>query len=140
MNDTFEMPPQALYRFFDGSDVLLYVGITLDLPVRLKHHSVHKPWWTEVSRIDVEHFESQIEVVEAERAAIIAESPKYNLVHNAHRRPRDLVAIELRKSGRTWPQIQKELGVSARTMRRIAERLRKAGLVPRNPTRLVSQP
>lgn len=74
--------PHALYRFFDRSDVLLYVGITADLPKRFKDHRKEKPWWTQISTIKIEPHESRSAVLEAEAEAIRTEQPLYNSTHN----------------------------------------------------------
>jgi len=74
--------PHALYRFFDASDVLLYVGITVDPGARFKKHRGDKPWWSEVDRIDIEHFETRRQAEIAERTAIKEEQPLHNVVHN----------------------------------------------------------
>lgn len=74
--------PHALYRFFDRTDVLLYIGISVNLPARLRQHSGGKPWWLTVARISVEYYPSRDEALAAERAAIKAERPLFNDVHN----------------------------------------------------------
>jgi predicted GIY-YIG superfamily endonuclease len=81
---------QALYRFFDADDELLYIGITSHLPGRVSEHEGEKPWWTDVERVSVEHFATREEVIEAEREAIRTEGPKHNISHNpqAERLPR----------------------------------------------------
>jgi hypothetical protein len=72
----------ALYRFFDSEGVLLYVGITLDPGARWKSHSKDKPWWLEVASVTVEQWPSREMVLQAERAAIISEHPKHNVIYN----------------------------------------------------------
>jgi predicted GIY-YIG superfamily endonuclease len=74
--------PHALYRFFDRTDVLLYVGITMDLPARVGQHQKDKPWWVEVHHISVEQFESRSAALAAEERAIKEEGPLYNSTHN----------------------------------------------------------
>jgi predicted GIY-YIG superfamily endonuclease len=74
--------PHALYRFFDQSGELLYVGITMDLPARMGNHRRDKPWWTDAAWIGIEHFDNRAAALEAERMAIKAETPRYNVVHN----------------------------------------------------------
>jgi predicted GIY-YIG superfamily endonuclease len=74
--------PQALYRFFATDGALLYIGISLNPGHRWKQHQADKPWWTEVATITVEHHDSRQSVAEAERMAIKAERPRYNMTHN----------------------------------------------------------
>lgn len=71
-----------LYRFFDASERLLYVGISLSAIQRANQH-LAKPWWPEVARMEVEHLEvSRTEIEAIERQAIIAEKPIHNVKHN----------------------------------------------------------
>lgn len=72
----------VLYRFYGDGDALLYIGITMNAPARFGQHRDDKPWWGDITRIDMEHFNSREEVLEAERAAIVAERPAHNVVHN----------------------------------------------------------
>lgn len=74
--------PHALYRFFAADESLLYVGITCDVGRRWDRHSRDKPWWTEMARSTVEHFDTREAVLAAEEAAIRAEKPRYNIRHN----------------------------------------------------------
>lgn len=79
-----ELPakPHALYRFYDRTDVLLYVGISLDLPARLRKHKRDKPWWLEIANITIEPHESRADALAAEAIAIETERPLYNDQHN----------------------------------------------------------
>lgn len=74
--------PHALYRFFAPDGMLLYVGLTMDPTTRWKNHAKDKPWWCHVANITVEHFGDRVTVLAAERAAIIAEKPVWNVQHN----------------------------------------------------------
>jgi GIY-YIG catalytic domain-containing protein len=74
--------PHALYRFFAADDSLLYIGITNDLGARFTGHSGDKDWWVAVVRVAVEHFPDRRSVLDAERAAIVAEKPRYNVQYN----------------------------------------------------------
>lgn len=74
--------PHALYRFFNSTDVLLYVGITVDPGARFKKHGGDKPWWGQVDRIGIEHFATRADALDAERKAIKEEKPLHNVVHN----------------------------------------------------------
>jgi hypothetical protein len=74
--------PHALYRFFDRSDVLLYVGITIDIGARFKKHQSDKPWWSEVEHIGIERHGTRREALDAESRAILTEEPLYNVAQN----------------------------------------------------------
>lgn len=71
----------ALYRFFAVDDVLLYVGVTSSLGTRWSSHATSKPWWPEVHHQTVEWFDTRDAALAAEKAAIKAESPRYNERH-----------------------------------------------------------
>ena len=75
----------ALYRFFDEHDALLYIGLTVNLPTRLRDHQRGKAWWRAVARMTVQRYPTREAVVEAERLAIIAEKPLHNVQHNSSR-------------------------------------------------------
>lgn len=84
----------ALYRFFGHDDSLLYIGITMSPSQRWAKHADGKPWWTDVGRIIVEQHPNREAVLAAERAAIVAERPRYNVVHNrGTARPQPPVAV-----------------------------------------------
>ncbi|GII24284.1 GIY-YIG nuclease family protein [Planosporangium mesophilum] len=74
--------PHALYRFWDRTDVLLYVGITADLPQRMGDHRTDKPWWSQVARVTVEHFDTREAALKAETESIREERPLYNVQGN----------------------------------------------------------
>jgi hypothetical protein len=78
-----------LYRFYDEHGALLYIGMTGRAPFRrLLEHICDKPWAREMARweVDPRSFDTEAEVLAAERAAIRAEHPRYNVVHNDRRR------------------------------------------------------
>jgi hypothetical protein len=97
-------PPATLYRHYGDwwdpekgawlEDVLLYVGEALDWLARYLKHSEGSDWLQRVTRTTYEHFESYVDpeygyVVSAkaqaraaEEAAIKAERPKHNIIHN----------------------------------------------------------
>lgn len=75
----------TLYRFWDRSGRLLYVGVTGDPETRWRTHGGRKTWWREVCRVTVEHFGDRLSLESAEIAAIDAEAPKYNVIHNRGR-------------------------------------------------------
>ncbi len=69
----------VLYRMYDAHGALLYVGRTCNPHNRFRAHQIEKHWWLEVDTIKVENFESRPALVEAERIAIVAEKPRYNI-------------------------------------------------------------
>lgn len=71
----------ALYRFFDGAGVLLYVGITKCPPARFAAHANEKPGWPEIARIEIEWCDTRCEAEIREKAAIRSERPRWNIVH-----------------------------------------------------------
>lgn len=79
-----EIRHHVLYRFYDADNVLLYVGITADLPTRFRNHS-RKPWWHDIGRMTVEHFSCRFDVLAAEKLAIASERPLYNSTYNTQR-------------------------------------------------------
>jgi hypothetical protein len=70
----------ALYRLRNEAGELLYVGVSLAPDFRFYDHARLKDWWPEVCDKSVEWFDSRDDAFAAERAAIAAEQPKYNIV------------------------------------------------------------
>lgn len=77
-----------LYRHFDADGKLLYVGISLSAINRLGQHKDNSHWYSKISRVDIEKFDSREEVVAAERKAIKEENPAHNIS-----RPKQVDAI-----------------------------------------------
>jgi hypothetical protein len=73
-----------LYRFFDANDQLLYVGISLSAVTRMAQHRGTQPWWHEVATVKVQQLGARTrqEAQAIERAAIHAEQPRHNVIHN----------------------------------------------------------
>jgi predicted GIY-YIG superfamily endonuclease len=72
----------ALYRHWDSSGALLYVGVSWSVVTRTAQHASKKAWFSQVVNISVEWFPSREMAESAERAAIIRERPKYNSTWN----------------------------------------------------------
>lgn len=102
--------PQALYRFYDRSGRLLYIGITMDLGGRWGAHNRDKPWWREVASATVEHYPSREAVLAAEKAAIKAERPVHNVVHNKTPRTSDLFESGAPEGSGMWRFASRESG------------------------------
>lgn len=69
----------ALYRFFDGEGLLLYVGITDNPKERFYQHSKTKHWWESVASQRIEWLDSRNDAEVAERTAIRGERPLWNV-------------------------------------------------------------
>lgn len=69
----------ALYRIYDQSDLLLYVGITHNPGIRFGSHAEKKQWWGDVARVQIEWHASRGAAEAAEVVAILAEQPKWNI-------------------------------------------------------------
>jgi predicted GIY-YIG superfamily endonuclease len=91
----------SLYRFYDSTDRLLYIGITNRITRRLDEHGDEKPWYGEVTRVKVEHHPDRYAALAAEKSAIKTERPKYNIVHNRGSQPGQAKA-GARQSGGRW--------------------------------------
>lgn len=76
------MKRPTLYRFYSEDDTVLYIGRTIDPVARFRQHRQDKPWWDEVVRIDIDRYETDEDLAVAERDAIKAERPRYNVVFN----------------------------------------------------------
>jgi hypothetical protein len=70
----------TLYRFYDGAGRLLYVGITMRLPVRFEEHEKQQPWWHDAVGATFEHFPDRAAAERAEAPAIHLEQPLHNVV------------------------------------------------------------
>ena len=116
----------ALYRIFGDEDLLLYIGISDDFGRRWNQHARVQPWWDEMQRQTVEWLGSREEAEDAERVAIKAEKPKYNIIHAEPRPPRTRAASpvpvprEGRPTGLNWlfaPKMLPGFGPAAMTLR-----------------------
>jgi ribosome-binding protein aMBF1 (putative translation factor) len=72
----------ALYRHFDASGALLYVGISCNPFRRLNEHADRSNWSEKIAAVTLEWFASREEAEQAERGAIFAEKPKFNTMHS----------------------------------------------------------
>lgn len=69
----------VLYRCFDRSGQLLYIGSTANRYHRMKAHESGSPWWADVDQVSYVEFSSITEARAAERIAIRTEAAFYNL-------------------------------------------------------------
>ena len=71
-----------LYGNYEGEMcALLYVGSTNRQAQRWNEHAENQPWWSDVTRSTVEHFDSESAMLSAERQAIQTENPVWNVKH-----------------------------------------------------------
>ena len=68
----------ALYRFYDNTGQLLYVGITSDPESRWRTHETVQFWWTDVARKELVWFPTRAKARAAETRAIRREKPLYD--------------------------------------------------------------
>lgn len=71
----------ALYRHFDQSGTLLYVGISLSAASRLSQHMRGSDWRDVIANVQIEQFSDRQQALDAEKAAIITEGPLWNKAH-----------------------------------------------------------
>ena len=70
--------PHYVYELFDRSGQALYVGVTSDLPARIRSHS-SKPWWPHVHDMQVRRHEDRVAGIKAELDRIHDLQPLYNV-------------------------------------------------------------
>jgi len=75
-------------RFYNLDNELLYVGKSTTAAARIAQHHRGKDWWSDVTDISLQHFDTEETLAVAEIDAIKAERPRYNIQHNDYRRPR----------------------------------------------------
>jgi predicted GIY-YIG superfamily endonuclease len=73
--------PTFLYRYFDESETLLYVGMSKSYMTRFAQHKSDKKWIYDVKKITLEIFETRDYAHIKEIEAIEREKPLYNIAH-----------------------------------------------------------
>ena len=74
--------PTDLYRYFADDGHLIYVGISKSAVLRSMQHEQSAHWWESWSTMTRERFARRDLALAAERAAIIHERPRCNVVHS----------------------------------------------------------
>lgn len=72
--------PCFVYRAYDGSDRLLYVGMADDVPARMKAHRLTAKWHSQMRHHEVRKYRCRQDAKNAEYRAIRTESPLHNVV------------------------------------------------------------
>lgn len=103
--------PTALYRLYDDSDQLLYIGITGNPEQRWYKHALHSPWWPQVQRREIVWHDSRPEARAAEIKAIGVERP----IHNKYDRSLAEIAAQLTElrvaAGLSGNALAREIGI-----------------------------
>lgn len=74
-----------LYRHFDKSNALLYIGIATDVERRTKQHS-RSVWGAEIASTVIKTYPTRIKAAIAELRAIEKERPRHNVMPGDERR------------------------------------------------------
>ena len=69
----------AVYRLYDATDVLLYIGVANRPDERWGTHR-NKPWWSQVARTEIEWHPNRDAALRCEAVAIREENPLHNQV------------------------------------------------------------
>ena len=71
----------SIYRHFDGTGRLLYVGCASNPVKRTYGHKAMSEWFRDVRTIRIEYWDTKEQALEAERRAVASEGPIYNAQH-----------------------------------------------------------
>lgn len=107
----------SVYRYYDASGKLLYVGTADQWERRACDHSKSKPWFGDVRRVELHFFATRKEALEAERMAIVAEHPEQNTVHN--RRVNELESLNVRIGSEMRSALKMEAAASGVTVQEL---------------------
>ena len=102
----------TLYRHFDSTGKLLYVGIARNWIARLEAHQ-GSVWFKRITEVRLQHFEDEAGARLAEEMAIRSERPLFNVV-TPQRRPTVMHALRgyLSSNGITQQGFAELVGVS----------------------------
>jgi len=81
MPSTLASERTAVYRIRGEGETLLYIGVTNSVQFRWNGHQAVQPWWDELRSLTVKWYPSRDAALAAEKAAILAEQPKYNVTY-----------------------------------------------------------
>jgi excinuclease UvrABC nuclease subunit len=69
----------AVYRFYNSFDELIYVGVSVDVLMRIAQHRRDKEWANEICEVELEWFSTRSEAISTENNLIKTLKPFYNL-------------------------------------------------------------
>lgn len=79
---------EFVYRMFDPTGALLYIGTCSDITGRLKGHEEASPFFDpETTVTDLAEYDTRAERQAAEVEAIRTEFPRWNIIHRAPNHP-----------------------------------------------------
>lgn len=124
----------AVYRIYDDSGDLLYVGLTNNPKGRFKQHAKDKPWWPTTGTVKVTWYHRRPEAELREQQAIAEEGPRFNRalppwligigneqwsLHALHREAQ-AAALDAMDSGTSVEALAEASGWSPRYLRHLA--------------------
>lgn len=68
----------SLYRALDPEGRPLYIGFTLDGRRRLAEHGSRSDWWLRVGTVEIQHYATREDAMNAEAEAVRRERPEFN--------------------------------------------------------------
>ncbi|MBB4893527.1 excinuclease UvrABC nuclease subunit [Streptomyces olivoverticillatus] len=83
----------AVYRLFDSTGQVLYIGMSRNPMARWGIHAEQHSWWPRVATYELAWYPTRQEAEAAEKAAIKAESPTCNVAHTPRQGQRIMAAI-----------------------------------------------
>lgn len=72
----------ALYRVYDASGRLIYIGASHNLPVRFRGHELNTWWYGLIAKVRIEVHPTREAALAAEAVAIQEEQPAFNIRGN----------------------------------------------------------
>lgn len=72
-----------VYRIYNSSNELIYIGCTHHVPKRLNVHRQLMWWAPQIETVKADTYADRVSAHAAEKAAIYAENPKWNIRHRS---------------------------------------------------------
>jgi len=109
---------QNLYRHFNKNNNLLYIGVSLNVLSRLYQHKLNTHWFSEITLVTIQSFDTREEALEAEKDAIAKEKPLYNIKFQPPQKESEEINIIMPNLPRllSVKETAKYLGISTRTI------------------------
>ena len=111
----------ALYRYFDATGRLLYIGISGDLAMRDTSHISRSRWMQLTASSTVERFGTLEAVKAAEQEAVESERPLFNVQYNDTPEAKERLRAYLEEIGRDDPDYHQDQEDTGRKTRAQAQ-------------------